>query len=271
MPFYVKSKGGGSGGNIIGDITLSGGFAETIIGQITSLEGQAMSESEIQTFYPTSGLADRSFNSIMTAFYDCFKSIPTVTDFFDSVEKTGEEGSNYTQSWINFSKGKAYIQIRYYDAEGRLRFCNNTTTANYSNTTDPTLSIDITVKHSVGINGTNAIWLDIFYYGVCMVFNKFEDKYFIANSAASSSTSSNMYSFYYSDTGGQVGTLAKPFNGDNIGKAAEYIAQPYYHYGVNTGDIYTFDGGGAEIPLGKFKLGDSEFVKLYGNFALRIK
>lgn len=228
--------------------------------------------SEIQTFYPTSGLADRSPYSIMTAFYNCINGIPEVADFFDSVEKFGDESSAYNAIGVKFKKGNAYIQLSFLDSNGRLRFLNNSTSGNTnnSNSTDPTISTDITVKHSVGINGTNVIWLDIFYYGVAMVFNKYSDKYFLANSASSANNNNNG-SFWYSDTGGQVGNLAKPFNGSNIGKAAEYIAQPYYHFGINTGDLYTFDGGGDNIPLGKFNLGDSEFIHIFGNFALRIK
>lgn len=222
--------------------------------------------SEIQTFYPTTGLADRSFNSIMTAFYSCLSNIPEVTDFFDSVEKLGDETTNYDGFGIKFTKGNAYIQLRFDNSNGGLELINNSN-SNYSATTQNTKTVDIAVRHTAGMNGTNVIWFDNYSYNVCIVFNKFGDKYFLASSSPNNSS----VSFYYSDTGGQVGNLAKPFNGDNIGKAAEYIAQPYYHLGVNTGDIYTFDGGGANIPWGKFKLADNEFVRLTSNFALKIK
>ena len=223
--------------------------------------------SEIQTLYPTSGMSDRSLNSIMTAFYNCLNNIPEVTDFFDSVEKLGDETTNYDGFGIKFTKGNSYIRLRFDNVNGGLELTNNSVSSNYSSTTQNTKTVDIAVCHTVGLNGTNVIWFDNYDYNVCMVFNKFGDKYFLASSGPNSGS----ISLYYSDTGGSVSNLAKPFNGDNIGKAAEYIAQPYYHLGINTGDIYTFDGGGANIPWGKFKLADSEFVRLTGNFALRIK
>ena len=68
-----------------------------------------------------------------------------------------------------------------------------------------------------------------------------------------------------------MGKLAYPFNGSNISTGGDYIAQPYYHLGINTGDIYTFDGGSAIIPYGKFKIGNAEFVRVFDNFALRLK
>lgn len=225
--------------------------------------------SEIQNFYPTSGLADRGFNSIMTAFYNCINGIPEVTDFFDSVEKLGDETkTNYSDFSIELKKGNSILRFLFSGNDGSLAITNNGTTygSNATDRTEGTKYDDIPVSCVKGASGTNVVWLDSLNKGICMMFNKFGEKYFLANSSMSSSS----YSFYYSDTGGKVSNLAKPFNGGNIGKAAEYIAQPYYHYGVNTGDIYTFDGGGANIPWGKFKLGNMEFVRLASNFALRI-
>lgn len=222
--------------------------------------------SEIQTFYPTSGLSDRSFNSIMTAFYNCVNGIPEITNFFDSVEKIGDETkTSYSDFAVKFTKGNSYLQIKFNGTAMPLRIYNKGSSY-YSNSTRTAESIDIPVRFIKGVNNTRALWLDEYNNGIVMVFNKYGDKYFLANSESSIN-----YSFDYSDTGGAVSNLTTPFNGGNISKASEYIAQPYYHFGINTKDIYTFDGGGSYIPWGKFTFGGNEFVRLYSNFALRIK
>lgn len=234
--------------------------------------------SEIITAYPTSGLANRSMNSINTTLLDYISAIPEISEFFDSIEKLGSEasGSSYDVG-IKMTKGTSFIRTQFYTTTGQIRFLNNTNTsnastataANASNMTDATVTVDIAVNHAIGVNGTVAVWLDSFSKGVCMLFNKFGDKYFIANSSGAPNIALN-----YSDTGGTVNTLPALFNGDNLNTGGDYIAQPYYHCGVNTGDIYTIDGGGgAGVPYGKFKLGnnDAEFIKIFSNFTLRIK
>lgn len=234
--------------------------------------------SEIITAYPTSGLTDRSLNSINTALFDYISAIPEISEFFDSVEKLGDETTEKSiEMGIKMTKGTSFIRTQIYNTECQIRFMNNSSamsassisSANASDLTSNAITIDIAVSHIIGINGTVAVWLDGFSKGVCMLFNKFGDKYFIANTSGVSNTALN-----YSDTGGAVNTLSALFNGDNLYKGGDYIAQPYYHCGVNTGDIYTFDGGsGTTIPYGKFKLGDNdaEFIKIFSNFALRIK
>ena len=232
---------------------------------------------EIITAYPTSGLTDRSLNSINMALFDYISAIPEISGFFDSIEKLGDSASNYSDFGIKMSKGKSFIKTQFYNLDGQIRFMNNsnstsasnTSSANATNLTSATTKVDIAVNHVTGINGTVVVWLDKFSKGICMLLNKFGDKYFIANTSGYADTALN-----YSDTGGEVNTLSTSFNGDNLYTGGDYIAQPYYHCGVNTGDIYTFDGGsGTSIPYGKFKLGnnDAEFIKLYSNFALRIK
>ena len=233
--------------------------------------------SDIITAYPTSGLADRSLNSINTALFDYISAIPEISEFFDNIEKLGDSTSSYANTGIKMTKGTSFIRTQFYSTYGNIRFTNNydgtsassDESANATNLTSETTKVDIAVNHVTGINGTVAVWLDSFSKGVCMLFNKFGDKYFIANTSGYKDIAIN-----YSDTGGGVNTLSVLFNGDNFYKGGDYIAQPYYHFGVNTGDIYTFDGGsGSNIPYGKFKLGnnDAEFVKLDSNFALRIK
>lgn len=235
--------------------------------------------SEIITAYPTSGLTDRSLNSINTALFDYISAIPEISEFFDSVEKLGNESTSLSSDMgIKMTKGVSFIRTQFYNnSNGQLRFMNNSNgtsastvaSANASNMTSETATVDIAVRHAIGINGTVAVWLDGFSKGACMLFNKFGDKYFIANTSGVEKTALN-----YSDTGGTVNTLSTLFNGDNLYKGGDYIAQPYYHCGVNTGDIYTFDGGsGTAIPYGKFKLGDNdaEFIKIISNFALRLK
>ena len=227
--------------------------------------------SEIQTFYPTSGMSERTFYTVTQALYDCVNEIAGITDFFDEVTVNGEQSvASTTDFWIKFRKGNSYISISCYSISLQYVFRNNETGnssgGRRSVYTSELKTVDIPVRFVQGVNGTGALWLDEFNKGIVAVFNKYGDKCFLANS-----TDSGSYSFYYSDTGGNVSNLTNPFNGDNISKAAEYIAQPYYHLGINTDDIYTFDGGGANIPWGKFNLGDSEFVRLTGNFALRIK
>lgn len=227
--------------------------------------------SEIQTFYPTSGMSERTCYTVTQALYNCVNEIAGITDFFDSVTMNGADiGTTISDFWIKFKKGNSYISISCYNSSLSYIFRNNETgsssSGSRSDSTSYLKTIDIPVRFVQGVNGTGALWLDEFNKGIVAVFNKYGDKCFLANS-----TDSGSYSFYYSDTGGNVSNLTDPFNGDNISKAAEYIAQPYYHLGINTDDIYTFDGGGANIPWGKFNLGDSEFVRLTGNFALRIK
>lgn len=221
--------------------------------------------SDIIAAYPTSGLADRSFNSLNTAFFEYISNIPEVAQFFDSVEKLGDgTTTSYSDYGIKFIKGNSFLRMAY-NSGYALRLDNNGN--NYSsNATQATNSVDISVRSATGINGTTAIWFDEYSKGVCMVFNEYEGKCFLANPASSSA-----YSFYYSDTGGTVVKLASSFNGSNIGTGGYYIAQPYYHLGINTGDIYTFDGGSAIIPYGKFKIGNAEFVRLCSNFALCLK
>lgn len=222
--------------------------------------------SDIITAYPTSGLTDRTFNDINTALFGYISNIPEIATFFDSVETLGAGSSIYNDYGIKFTKGNSYLRISY-NNNYSLKIDNNGAGTFYpSGTTQTTNSVDIAVHSITGINGTTAIWLDEYSKGVCMMFNEYEGKCFLAN------TSSNKtYSFYYSDTGGTVGNLVSSFNGDNIGTGGDYIAQPYYHLGINTGDIYTFDGGSATIPYGKFKIGNAEFVRLHSNFALRLK
>lgn len=221
--------------------------------------------SEIQTFYPTSGMSERSYYTVIQALYNCVNGIPEITNFFDSVEKIGDETkTSYSDFAVKFKKGNSYLQIKFSSNAMPLKIYNKGNSY-YSESTRTAESIDIPVRFIKGVNNTRALWLDEYNKGVVMVFNKYGDKYFLANSE-----SSNNYSFDYSDTGGNVSTLTNPLNGDNIGTASEYIAQPYYHLGINTGDIYTFDGGGYYIPWGKFKLADNEFVRLTSNFALKI-
>ena len=221
--------------------------------------------SDIITAYPTSGLTDRSFNSLNTAFFEYISNIPEVAQFFDSIEKLGDgTTTSYSDYGIKFIKGNSYLRIAY-NTGYALRLDNNGN--NYaSNATQATNSVDISVRSATGINGTTAIWFDEYNKGVCMLFNEYEGKCFLANSSSNSTNS-----FYYSDTGGTVGKLVSSFNGSNIGTGGDYIAQPYYHLGINTGDIYTFDGGSAIIPYGKFKIGNAEFVRVFSNFALRLK
>lgn len=233
--------------------------------------------SDIITAYPTSGLTDRSLNGINTAFFNYITSIPEISEFFDNIEKLGDSESSYANTGIKMTKGTSFIRTQFYSTDGDIRFTNNYngtsastySSANATSSTSKTTKVDIVVNHVTGINGTVAVWLDGFGKGVCMLFNKFGDRYFIANTSGCKDIALN-----YSDTGSEVNTLSVLFNGDNLYKGGDYIAQPYYHFGVNTGDIYTFDGGsGTSIPYGKFKLGnnDAEFVKLDSNFALRIK
>ncbi len=217
---------------------------------------------KIITAYPTAGMTERTAVNIITAFYDYISGIKAVTDFFE-IEKT--IGDNYSNTYLKFQKGNAYISITF-NNNLELKFNNNSTTNYYSSKTQSTSKVDIAVHYASGINGTTAVWLDNYSLGTCIVFNEFSGKAFLASSAESTG-----YSFYYSDTGGTVSNLAKIFNGDNIGKGGEYIAQPYYHLGINTGDIYTIDGGTSAIPWGEFSIDNAEFVRIYSNFALRIK
>ena len=221
--------------------------------------------SDIIAAYPTSGLTDRTFNDLNTAFFGYISNIPEIATFFDSVEKLGDgTTTSYSDYGIKFIKGNSFLRMAY-NTGYALRLENNGN--NYSsNATQATNSVDISVRSVTGINGTTAIWFDEYNKGVCMVFNEYKGKCFLANP-----TTTPTYSFYYSDTGGTVVKLASSFNGSNIGTGDDYIAQPYYHLGINTGDIYTFDGGSSIIPWGKFTLADAEFVRLTSNFALRLK
>ena len=55
---------------------------------------------EIITAYPTSGLTDRSLNSINTAFFNYITSIPEISEFFDNIEKLGDGESSYADTGI---------------------------------------------------------------------------------------------------------------------------------------------------------------------------
>ena len=223
--------------------------------------------SEIITAYPTSGLANRTASKLITSFSDYIKSIKEVTDFFTSIDLT--TNTTWSANCLKFVKGSSYIGLHYVTHACDYAFTTqstSTTDGAISNRTSATSGVDIPIHHATGINGTTALWLDDFSKGACMVFGKFDDKYFIANSSADTN-----YACYYSDTGNTVKNLPVVFNGSNIGTGGDYIAQPYYHNGINTSDIYTFDGGSADIPWGKFKLSNAEFVRLFSNFALRIK
>ena len=222
--------------------------------------------SDIITAYPTSGLTNRTFNDINIAFYNYLCDIPNVWGFFDNIERLGAGSSSYSDYGIKFIKGNSFLRMAYVNNYA-LKFDNNGVGTLWpSKHTQTTNSVDIAVRSVTGINGTTVIWLDEYSKGACIMFNEYEGKCFLANTSSDSS-----YSFYYSDTGGTVGKLVSSFNGSNIGTGGDYIAQPYYHLGINTGDIYTFDGGSAIIPYGKFKIGNAEFVRIYGNFALRLK
>ncbi len=217
---------------------------------------------KIITAYPTAGMTERTAETIITALYDYFSGIKPVTDFFE-IEKV--IGPSYTNTYLKFKKGTAYISMLC-SSNLELKFCNNSLSSSNSPYTNIVSTKDIPIRYAVGINGTVVIWLDEYSNGTCMVFNAFENKYFLANSSSNGSNS-----FYYSDTGGTVNNLPPNFNGDNIGKGGEYIAQPYYHLGTNTGDIYTIDGGTSTIPWGEFSIDNAEFVRIYSNFALRLK
>ena len=223
--------------------------------------------SDIITAYPTSGLADRPPHSLNTAFFEYISNIPEVAQFFDIIEKLGDGSTTtYSNYGIKFAKGNSYLRISYNNNYSLKIDNNGAGTLWPSSKTQTTNSVDIAVRSVTGINDTTAIWLDEYSKGVCMMFNEYEGKCFLANASSNIS-----YSFYYSDTGGTVGELVSSFNGSNIGTGGDYIAQPYYYLGINTSDIYTFDGGSAIIPYGKFKIGNAEFVRVFSNFALRLK
>ncbi len=223
--------------------------------------------SKIITAYPTAGMTDRTAVNIITAFYDYISGIKAVTDFFEIEKKTDTE--NEIKNAVLFKKGNSFISMRM-SGGGALLFQSNyyggSSATNGSTNTDSIQANDISIRYAAGINGTMAIWLDEYSKGICMIFNAFDNKCFLANASSNGSNS-----FYYSDTGGTVNKLPPNFNGDNIGKGGEYIAQPYYHLGINTGDIYTIDGGTSTIPWGEFSLNDAEFVRITYNFALRLK
>lgn len=225
--------------------------------------------SEIITAYPTSGIINRNYYNISEAILNFIKSIPMVEDFFDSIELLGGPATIYSETGIIFSKGVSYMRLTGNNPDYGLHLQNSSkeTHVNVSPDTSNTKTSDIPITYTMGTNGTTAIWFDAYSKNVCMVFGKYDEKFFIANTSNESATKA----LTYTDTGGSVNTLTHPFNGNNISKGRDYIAQPYYHLGINTGDIYTFDGGSSSIPWGKFKLADAEFVRLTSNFALRIK
>ncbi|MGN1416284.1 MAG: hypothetical protein ACI4XF_05550, partial [Oscillospiraceae bacterium] len=82
--------------------------------------------SDIITAYPTSGLADRSLNSLNTAFFEYISAIPEIAEFFDSVTKIGDETkTSYSDFGIKFVKGNAYIQISIDGSAGAFDINNN--------------------------------------------------------------------------------------------------------------------------------------------------
>ena len=225
--------------------------------------------SEIITAYPTSEISSKSFITVTQAIIRYIKSIPSINDFFDSITTFGGTNASYNGVGIKFSKSAAYIRLLGADDNYSLRLQNSTETSgtNLSSETSSTFKNDIPITYAIGTNGTTAIWFDNYSKNVCMVFGKYNGKFFIANSSINSTNEA----LIYADTSKGVNILTNPFNGSNISTGGDFIAQPYYHLGINTGDIYTFDGGSSLIPWGKFNLNNAEFVRLTGNFALRIK
>lgn len=225
--------------------------------------------SEIITAYPTSEISSKSFITVAQTLIRYIKSIPSINGFFDSITTFGGTNASYNSVGIKFSKSAAYIRLLGADANYSLCLQNSTETSgtNLSSETSSTFQNDIPITYAIGTNGTTAIWFDNYSKNVCMVFGKYNGKFFIANSSINSTNEA----LIYADTSKGVNILTNPFNGSNISTGGDFIAQPYYHLGINTGDIYTFDGGSSLIPWGKFNLNDAEFVRLTGNFALRIK
>ncbi len=217
---------------------------------------------KVITAYPTAGITNREPQNIFVALYKYFNSIEPITNFFE-ISKSTSVG--YDGNYIRFKKGAATMGLTCKSSDSDLFFYNNSQ-SNCSAVTSFAVNIDIPISYATGINGTTVVWLDNYNKGACMLFSDLSEKAFFTNSAED-----NLYSFYYSDTGGAVSNLPAIFNGSNIGKGGEYIAQPYYHLGINTGDIYTFDGGTDTIPWGEFSINNAEFVRIYSNFALRLK
>lgn len=221
---------------------------------------------DIITAYPTASVTDKTVYSLLTAIYNYIKTIPGVTDFFDEVAFHGTSDVSYSDIYITFTKGSSVIRLSPSSDNVQLRFNNNNTgNSAASGATSSFRTTDAPVSYVKGINGTTVIWLGNFSEKVFLVFNQFSDKYFIGTSAVTTSVL-----VYYSDTATAVSSLAAPFNGSNIGKGGKYIAQPYYHLGINTKDLYTFDGGFADIPYGKFSIEKNNFVRIGGNLAVKI-
>ena len=224
---------------------------------------------EIITAYPTSEISSKNCINVAQKIIKFIKTIPSINDFFDSITTLGGNNTLYDGVGIKFSKGATYITLRGADDKYSLYLQNSTETSdtNASSKTSSTFQNDIPITYAIGTNGTTAIWFDNYSKNVCMVFGKYNGKFFIANSSIKSTNEA----LIYADTSSGVNILTNPFNGSNISTGGDFIAQPYYHLGINTGDIYTFDGGSSLIPWGKFNLNNAEFVRLTGNFALRIK
>lgn len=222
--------------------------------------------SEIITAYPTASLETRTPFTVMNAMYNYLVSITALTDYFD-ITMNGTEEDPVGNINIKLTKGGAYAVIKFSSNSGYpigiyLGENNGSYTGSW---TSGSLTSDLPVRYAVGKDGTGALWFDNYSKRVCLVFNKSGNTYLMLNA-----TVRDDY-FAACDSGGSTYQSDTVNNGSNIGKGIDYIAQPYFHRGINTGDIYTFDGGGAAIPWGEFKLGDAEFVRLCGNFALRLK
>ena len=222
--------------------------------------------SDIITAYPTASVTEKTAFNVLTAVYNYIKTIPGVTDFFDEVAFHGTSDDSYINLYITLTKGASVIRLSPSSANAQLKLNNNATgNSAASGLTASFTTSDAPVSYVKGTNGTTVIWFGAFSEQVFLIFNQFSGKYFIATAAVTTSIL-----VYYSDTATAVSPLVAPFNGSNLGKGGQYIAQPYYHLGINTGDLYTFDGGSADIPYGKFSFSGKNFVRVASNLAVAI-
>lgn len=220
--------------------------------------------SDIVTLYPTKDLpVSRTFKTVNDAIYGAICDIPGISDFFTPFQVANPQ--TYGECYFCLQKGDSIVKIYMTNSSGSYSVKNNNSSGSSGNT-DYTLSVDIPIRYAVGIGGTTAVWLDNYSKNICIACNNFEDKSFIATSSSQSNVSC-----YCSNTNGLVQNFPFVFNGNNKGSSAQFVASVYRYYGVDTKDIYTFDGGLTDLPWGKFMIGKAEFVRLFGNFALRIK
>lgn len=233
----------------------------------------------ITTYYPTKGLETRTYATYMQAVRDCLNSDENVIKFYDVSELAGSSGelnTYFTLTPKSENLNGMYIKILFENGGSfKMTAFVSSSTSGISSKTVSTNGYkdDIPINIVTGANGTCAIYIGTFSDYVFTVTNEYAD---IDGNEKKSAvmlvyyTSATNVSTYVYLTGAGYTNISTPYNTGNRSYSDNYIAQPLIYKGLNFSDIYTFDGGQANPPVGKFTFSGKEFLGLTGNFAVKL-